>query len=155
MIIAIRARIRANRSRSGVLDLDPEDRRSFSSVLLDFPKTRRLPKWKLWVVRGHLTSCKALLLGLLFCSFSNYIGDGAFRPHTTKRDHGMYVTPPDSNSLAESIGSYGAIELLRGLIICWWMKQLQSLFIPFPSPLAPHPSRTLISSVNEQPKRAQ
>lgn len=64
MIIAIRARIRANRSRSGVLD--PEDRRSFSSVLLDFPKT--LASGEMEVVGGTRSSdlLQSVVAGVAF-----------------------------------------------------------------------------------------
>ena len=88
------------------------------------------------MVRGHLTPAKrGLVTGLLFGLFPNYFGAGAFNVYHASDDKSPrnvchFPRPRSPCGIGNTVKSLGhdAIELLRGLIIRWSMKQLQ---IPF------------------------
>lgn len=110
------------------------------------------------MVRGHLTLAKrGLVAGLLFGLFPNYFGAGAFnvyhgRDDKSPRNVRHFPRPRSPCGIVNPVKSLGheAIELLAGLIIRWWMKQLQ---IPFHYALSiplRHSDRTLLPVTNEQ-----
>jgi hypothetical protein len=150
VIIAIRARIRANRSRHG----PPEDRRSFSSVLSDFSKTLASGEVEVGVAQDQLTPAKrghsaAKLLFVGFLTISVIVHSERTAPGETAGSTECSVrhSPrPKVDSPVKSLG-HGTMELF---LIRWWMKQLLSPLNPSLSPLV-HLGRTLPPpSIKEQ-----